>query len=69
MAREEKPGTVPQPEPLKEGEVLPGIRKDKGWAAEREPAPAAEPLKEGEILPGVKEGMGEEATARGEGPK
>lgn len=62
MAKDEKPGTVPQPEPLKEGEVLPGVKKDKDWEAEREPAPAAEPLPEGEVLPGVKEGIGEESS-------
>lgn len=63
MARDEKPGSVPQPQPLKEGEVLPGVRKDKNWQQEREPAPAAEPIKEGEVLPGVKEGMGDEARS------
>ena len=67
MAKEEKPGTVPQPQPLKEGEELPGVRKDKNWEAEREPAPEAEPLKEGEVLPGVKDGMGDPtpSTERG----
>ena len=69
MPREEKPGSVPQPEPLKEGEVLPGVKKDKDWDAEHAPAPEAEPLKEGEVLPGVKDGMGEESVARGEGSK
>lgn len=55
---EDRPGSVPQPEPLKEGEVLPGVTK-ADWDKAHTEAPEAEPLKEGEVLPGVKAGMGE----------
>ena len=40
----DKKNLPPQPKPLKEGEVMPGQKKDKEWLREREAAPVPEPV-------------------------